>query len=1162
MKFLKQLLYILSLVFIISMFIGFASASNIDTRLDTNIENNNANVNDLILVKDSCNNLNDDSNLLRTNSLSADNSSNFNKLKLNSVNKNRDNLYLISSNTNNLISNSENFATFTDLQTLIDSTEDNGVLNLDKDYTYTDSSPNNTGIIINKSITINGNNHILDGNSNSRIFNVNSSTLSLNDLKIINGNYMNYGGAIYLNNSLLNLKHCEFRNNSISKVIVNSSDGLIYQGGVIYSNSSTLNLNNTNFINNNINLDLKLDNVMKSIYLTINGGIFYLKNSSLSLINSNISSNKILINGEYDNQTSKVWIYKNGGIIYGEGSNVRETKLNIDNLNLFDNVEKFENTYNNVVSILKSNQDNDNIYFRNTNLTINNTNFYNDNVDVSNIMINSKYSILNIFNTKFNNLKAARDCNGFCIYSANDNVSLDNVNFTNITGSKGSGSAMMLFNNNYQILNSNFINCTNYGRASSIYTTLSYGNITNSNFIHCSSTEGGAIYSNKDNLTFNNSKFLDNYIHPSLTSLRNGGAIYAKDSKNLSFISCEFINNTGVYGGGIYLMNILGNINVINSIFTDNRAYYGGGIYLRDAFADLIFSNNSFHNNIANYAASLKILNYTSTLNIINSNFTNEQALIAGSLSIGGGTAYLSNNSFNNCSASNYGGAIVNHANLTMEYSNFTNNHAIYGKDIISYNSTLNLDDTNKILDLTILNNLTYSQGNFSNLTLDNGYWGYCAKLNQRTPENGTAFLVSNLNILYNWVYNIPIGEYLKILYYKYYSDLNISQLQSYTWNFTDTAFKTSSDLIIKDVINLYDSGYRIPDNGATKIIDNNQLMIFDFAALFSTDRQNYFIFKTKISDINYDLSIVKESLNKTVNQGQNVIFNIIVKNNGTVMLDNVFIKEANFDDLIFTNWQKIKGDWEYNQVNGQPFFKLLNFLGVNQTASIQVEFKTTNPGLKVNFAVTGYNDTNITNTTNNTTVKPKEVPSTIIDLYINKTVNNTNPLYYDYLTYTITVVNKNPEIIAKNVKVNEILPEGLTYIWDDSNGNYDPITGVWLIGDLTDNPATLQLKVITTKIGTITNYVNVTTSNKETNYTNNNDTVTVIVNSTIDLLSNKTVNNTSPNYLDEITWTVTISNYGICNATGVKAFEYLPEGLVYISSTVSKGFYNSTNNI
>ncbi len=338
--------------------------------------------------------------------------------------------------------------------------------------------------------------------------------------------------------------------------------------------------------------------------------------------------------------------------------------------------------------------------------------------------------------------------------------------------------------------------------------------------------------------------------------------------------------------------------------------------------------------------------------------------------------------------------------------------------------------------------------------------------------------------------------------------------------------------------------------------------MIFDFAALFSTDRQNYFIFKTTLSEINYDLSIVKESLNKTVNQGQNVIFNIIVKNNGTVMLDNVFIKEANFDDLIFTNWQKIKGDWEYNQVNGKPFFKLLNFLGVNQTASIQVEFKTTNPGLKVNFAVTGYNDTNITNTTNNTTVKPKEVPSTTVDLYINKTVNNTNPLYYDYLTYTITVVNKNPEIIAKNVKVNEILPDGLTYIWDDSNGNYDPITGVWLIGDLTDNPATLQLKVITTKIGNITNYVNVTTSNKETNYTNNNDTVTVIVNSTIDLLSNKTVNNTSPNYLDEITWTVTISNYGICNATGVKAFEYLPEGLVYISSTVSKGFYNSTNNV
>ncbi len=37
----------------------------------------------------------------------------------------------------------------------------------------------------------------------------------------------------------------------------------------------------------------------------------------------------------------------------------------------------------------------------------------------------------------------------------------------------------------------------------------------------------------------------------------------------------------------------------------------------------------------------------------------------------------------------------------------------------------------------------------------------------------------------------------------------------------------------------------------------------------------------------------------------------------------------------------------------------------------------------------------------------------------------------------------------------------------------------------------------------------------------------------------------------------VSIIGYG-----SILVFEYLPEGLVYISSTVSKGFYNSTNNV
>ena len=93
-------------------------------------------------------------------------------------------------------------------------------------------------------------------------------------------------------------------------------------------------------------------------------------------------------------------------------------------------------------------------------------------------------------------------------------------------------------------------------------------------------------------------------------------------------------------------------------------------------------------------------------------------------------------------------------------------------------------------------------------------------------------------------------------------------------------------------------------------------------------------------------------------------------------------------------------------------------------------------------------------------------------------------------------------------------------------------------------------------------NLVNVTGLEHDTNITNNPSNQTINIPPSVDLRVYKTVNNTNPHIGEKITWNITVMNNGLDNATGVKVFEYLPEGLVYISSTVSKGFYNSTNNI
>ena len=100
---------------------------------------------------------------------------------------------LISSSQEDLLSASSK-GTFSELQSMIYSAPEGSTITLKKDYAY-DKASNTTGIIINKSLTINGNGHTLDGLSKSRIFFV-----------------MFYGGAI-VNAGDLTLDKCTFKNN-------------------------------------------------------------------------------------------------------------------------------------------------------------------------------------------------------------------------------------------------------------------------------------------------------------------------------------------------------------------------------------------------------------------------------------------------------------------------------------------------------------------------------------------------------------------------------------------------------------------------------------------------------------------------------------------------------------------------------------------------------------------------------------------------------------------------------------------------------------------------------------------------------------------------------------------------------------------------------------
>ena len=164
---------------------------------------------------------------------------------------------------------------------------------------------------------------------------------------------------------------------------------------------------------------------------------------------------------------------------------------------------------------------------------------------------------------------------------------------------------------------------------------------------------------------------------------------------------------------------------------------------------------------------------------------------------------------------------------------------------------------------------------------------------------------------------------------------------------------------------------------------------------------------------------------------------------------------------------------------------------------------------------------------TSNTTVHVR-----IVDLAVDKLVNNSVPKYLDMIEYTIVVVNNGPDK-SFNVTVGDLLPDGVKFI--SSDGRYDPVTGVWFVGDLDANESvTLKIVVQVIKVGNITNNVNVTGTGHDSNLTNNNDSVSVNVPDCVILDISKVANSTVIVAGENVGYTVVINNYGPSVASDV----------------------------
>lgn len=646
---------------------------------------------------------------------------------------------------------------------------------------------------------------------------------------------------------------------------------------------------------------------------------------------------------------------------------------------------------------------------------------------------------------------------------SNVSLSINNLNFYNGYSKEGSS---ILSRGEISINNSSFINFTSNSSGGAIYTyediivNNSYFNLNKVLSSKAANLYGGSIYSRKNVFVYN-SRFEN-------SEAKSGGAIYGL--KEVTVYDSTFRNNTGYSeysdgGGAIYAPNVT----VRNSFFEFNEGIYGGAISARNIDAkNSVFTNNtggkiggalksfntainncSFIDNNAKFGGAVHSSNNT---NINNSKFINNSVNYGGgALNIEGPNSLVNNSIFTDNYAFSYAGAILSN-NITVMNSNFTNNSAeayggaILAANISSYNnnfvknnakngtnvfaiSNSNLgNSSNECILLNILETINAHYG--GEIVFSTGEPGFCSESKAFPPLRG--YVINDMTAVRNSRTGENVFEYVKILIYEYYFNQSVFEpydMLQFIWAFTDGNYTNYGNIYppIQHVIDLYDAGFRIPTHNASKILDNGTIVTFNFKYFLAPNSyQNAVIFNLTYEEINQ--TVEKETLNPQVLIGSPVEFRITLTNNGYDIINFPYIIDEYYSSgLDFIGWRIENGNW--TKENNK--YILNEQLNPNESRSLILIFNTTKNGTLVNNVSSGYNNINISNSSNKTIVFNP-------NMTIQKISNNKIVTIGETVRFTIILTNTGDcNLTGVYIKDNEY-SNGLVYLsYIDKNNEW-----------------------------------------------------------------------------------------------------------------------------
>ena len=545
-----------------------------------------------------------------------------------------------------------NIRTFTDLQNAIGLVD--GILTLDSDIAMTDDEAAGfvNGVAINKDIVIDGKGHTIDAKTLGRIFSIgegftvtltnatlingkateggaiyNDGSLTLSDVKLSDNAADSYGGAVF-NNGHLVVGNSVFDSNDI---VNRGSASVDYGGAAIYNwKEGTLKVTNSNFTNNIKNYK-NGDNLV--------GAITTIGNATV--IGSNFVNN------------SGRW----GGAISATGAELRKNSstLTVSNTIFKDNSA----LYAGAVYIWGSNYNiadcvfDNNTAFGKGNMTPNNNN--------GGALVVSQVSRFNepitgtISGSKFINNKA--QYGGAAYFNKGFVTITDSVFENNVATAEGGAvgfSHASVKDLVVSINNSSFVG-NKAPVAGAIFTNVD-SKITNSNFINNSAAKIGGAICNVNDLTVENSKFVNNTPQ----------AIHNSKELHLGIETFTDLQNAiGLVDGILTLDSDI-------AMTDDEAAGFVNGVAINK---DIVIDGKG-HTIDAKTLGRIFSIGEGFTVTLTNATLINGKATEGGAI-YNDGSLTLSDVKLSDNAADSYGGAVFNNGHLVVGNSVFDSNDIV-----------------------------------------------------------------------------------------------------------------------------------------------------------------------------------------------------------------------------------------------------------------------------------------------------------------------------------------------------------------------------------------------------------------------------------------------------------------------------------------------------